>query len=274
MTELNTQTPVEIDTEIARLEGEQSALYYRLSKLREEKRLAAEHDYFDVDLLTTKIGELVTQLDELHAKILPLNEEFHRRGGWARYYVVDNNNGHVHTTTDCPTTYRSTDFCWLTGLSGAPRAEAVALGGAQTCLVCFGEFRAEIEAGRPTRLEGPKTKAAREEREKAAAAKAAKIEAAKTKAITNPDGTPLVIEDLGKRMIKTEIAAQRAASQAAFDLCWYGSTHPDVKEWQNNLRICVAALAAKREVDGAALHAEFLAKARKKVVKDGGEPQH
>lgn len=275
--DLSTATPVEIDTEFARLQNEQSDI--------ERSEVAFKRIIEDPYATEAEVDEaqrrlLVTNESwrKLADEIVSLNAEYIRRGGWNRYYMVDNTNGHLHTTTACRNTYRTTQWYWMVELSGQERWDAVQAAGSLACLTCFSEYREFIELARPGTIETPNQRKTREQREADAQAKAEKAAKAAAKAITNPDGTPLEIpEDYDTyypRLVKTEIAAQRAASQAAFQLAWYGVTHPSANRWREQLKLCVNALAAKRGVDDAALLDEILVKARKKVRKDGGDPQH
>lgn len=252
-----TATPAEIDTEIARLQGQVGQVEAGRERaariIRSEHVTDAEFAKANADMI-----ELSGKAHVLYGFISALEGEYIRRGRWTRYYVVDNNNGHLHTNTRCQNTYDTTEWVWMPGMSGMTKAEAVAEGGSLTCLSCFPEFRTEIESGREPRFETPRMKRTREEREAAAAKKAAEKDA---KGITNPDGTPLMqVEDTRNggfrettREIKTIIAAQRAASQAAYDLYFYnvkhpasnGEDHPQTAAWYETVRRCTEALAAR-----------------------------
>lgn len=58
-------------------------------------------------------------------------------GGWQRFFLVTNTNGHIHATRACQTCYPTTQFAWLPGLSGLTEADAVAEHGPRLCTVCF-----------------------------------------------------------------------------------------------------------------------------------------
>lgn len=228
-----------------------------------------------------RIAAFDDEILETARRSRPLNDEFVRRGGWTRAYLVDNADGHVHSSTGCKTCRATTQFHWVTEMSGADEAEIVAAAGERACTECYPSAPTEMLT-RPSRIEGPNQRAAREESERRAAQKAAKAAGAAAKAITAPDGQPLrgvdyafsgggnarVLHDSG--VIKTEVAAQRAASAALFDLAWYGDGHPGAEAWRLTAQRCVEALAAKRGVDADALHAELLDKARARVRKERG----
>jgi hypothetical protein len=289
--QLTTATPAEIDTEIARIGGEIAywsanaaraerlivSLVKDLEKLGEnldeetlvyyrEKRAGANRD---AETAYAKANRIRTE------QLMPLNAEYNRRGGWTRYYMVDNNNGHLHTHTECRNTYPTTEWYWMTGLSGLTADEAVEQAGELSCLTCFPGQRAEIEAGRPCRVETPRMTRTREQREADAKAKADKRAAAAAKAITNPDGSTLVIPDGTQgRTIKTEIAAQRAASEAAFSIRWYNDTahystaHPATPEWEKTITLCLTALAHKRGTDVEAERAALAKRVETKFVRE------
>jgi len=120
--------------------------------------------------------------------------ELHEKGysGWNRFYLVLNNNGHIHRSMSCSTCYPTTTYSFLTGLSGTDDATVVADQGEILCSVCFpdapvawtmGESKASIAA----KAERAAAKVARE------AAKAAKAE---RNLVTYDDGP---VPDTGDR---------------------------------------------------------------------------
>lgn len=159
-----------------------------------------------IEAYQANISEIVHRLADLH-------DEFDRRGGWTRYYRVNNSGGHVHTTTACRTTYVTTPWSWPTNLSGADGAQVVEYAGALTCLVCFPDEREDILAERPVRLEMFETPEQRDERVKREDEAKAKRDAKIAKGIT-PDGSPLVVWEPGWRgeeKRRVELKTARAA---------------------------------------------------------------
>lgn len=70
----------------------------------------------------------------------PLSAEWTRRGGWSRFFEVDNNNGHIHSSMSCQTCNRNgkaTRFGWHPELSGLTEKDAVDALGPSLCTVCF-----------------------------------------------------------------------------------------------------------------------------------------
>jgi hypothetical protein len=94
----------------------------------------------------------------------PLSAEWRRRGGWSRFYEVDNNNGHIHQSTSCQTCNRNgsrTRFGWHPELSGLTEVDAVAALGPILCSVCFPSAPVAWTLGRekPPACEGAKPQA-------------------------------------------------------------------------------------------------------------------
>lgn len=71
------------------------------------------------------------------AQIDTYDAVFDARGGWSRFFLVANVNGHIHSSMDCSTCRPTTQFGWLPEVSGKSEAEAVAAHGAMLCTVCF-----------------------------------------------------------------------------------------------------------------------------------------
>lgn len=255
--DISSATPAEIDTEFARLQGE----LHDAERAEVAFNRVVENQYStkaEVEEAQRRLAVTLQSQRRIGAEIVSLNAEYARRGGWTRYYMVDNTGGHLHTTTACRNTYRTTPWYWMTGMSGLTSAEAVALGGGLSCLTCFPGLREIIEENRPCRIETLNQRKSREQREADAKAKAEKAAKAAVKAITMPDGSPLYTVRRNIKgalikgdLIKTEIAASRRASEAAFDLVWYGRSHPMADEWKATLDRMVVALAHKRGITNA-----------------------
>lgn len=261
-------TPAEIDTEIARLTSamdQQNTIMEQanalINKLTENPNLTAY--YRSVDQIRSELGGAQRLYRLLFEQRAPLLGEYDRRGGWTRYYLVDNTNGHVHSSTACSTCYVDTRYLWLTSESGRTAEDVVADAKAQACTVCFPWAPVTSITGkyRTTSQQGVDARAA--ERAAKAAEKAAK-------AITNPDGSALRDADYGT-VIKTETAARNALLSNGLDLAWYGPDHPTAAKWAVTIRRCVLALAAKRGVSVADVVTEFDVKLAKKITKEGAE---
>lgn len=56
---------------------------------------------------------------------------------WKRYFLVTNNNGHVHREMNCSTCFFSTEYSWLVNLSDCNETEMVEQYGEMACTICF-----------------------------------------------------------------------------------------------------------------------------------------
>jgi hypothetical protein len=270
----STATPVEIDTEIARLSGVIAKA--EAGKARAEdflsRRAAAEdweregYSWFSqakADEASETVDAAINAIAAASAAMAPLTAEFVSRGGWSRFYLVTNAGGHVHWTTGCTTCFPTTEFAWLTAYSGMDHAEFVEEAGAKACTVCFPDAPVEVYS-RATRIkyETEEAKARREEREaKKAAAEAAQVVV---------EGFIGYSHRVETKTFKTVRAVTNMIADRLGSLCWYGETHPSAAEWLNNITAARKALDAKgADYD----YDKALAAARKKVTKDGGEPK-
>lgn len=85
------------------------------------------------------LAKYEAELAELDAAQKPLHEEYARRP-WSRFFWVQNNGGHVHSSMNCSTCNKgatATSFGWNPDLSGLTEADAVAKLGPTLCTVCF-----------------------------------------------------------------------------------------------------------------------------------------
>lgn len=76
-------------------------------------------------------------VEETTEQIEERNEVFRARGGWSRFFLVENNNGHIHSTMDCSTCRPTTRFSWLPSVSGKSEKDAVEEHGPMLCSICF-----------------------------------------------------------------------------------------------------------------------------------------
>jgi len=73
--------------------------------------------------------------------------------GWTRAFLVRNGNGHIHSSMACSTCYPTTEFGWLTDLSGADEAEIIEHAKEVACTVCYPDapvekYKAEAAAAK------------------------------------------------------------------------------------------------------------------------------
>jgi hypothetical protein len=186
-TDLSTQTPREIDTQLSELYlaemkakqarsmtlerihsaiGERAQYMSRNRKawpksdtdaIAEARRIAdpnAQANYrpctpnprgaFDA---LAKLDETNTTLAEIRERTAVLDAEYARRP-WSRFFIVQNNNGHIHSSMNCKTCYVTTGFGWLPELSGKTEADAVRDHGTVLCSVCFPSAPVEWTVGK------------------------------------------------------------------------------------------------------------------------------
>lgn len=172
MTTLTTMTPREVDTHLAEAFGELSAaqrrvemafesVHYAIKDARHygargRKVWATTHAQAeqtlrervasgemqpwharDAERALATLDEHRAAVEDAQSKISVFEDEFARRGGWSRFFLVQASNGHIHSSMNCSTCYPTTQFGWLPEVSGQTEAEAVANYGAILCTVCF-----------------------------------------------------------------------------------------------------------------------------------------
>jgi hypothetical protein len=262
-------TPAQIDGELARIYAAVNAHETQIaSAAKTVERIAAAAGSYAADYAwnspeaAAAARELITAsteaVEQLLADAAPLEARYDAEQ-WTRYFLVDNSNGHVHTSTRCETCFPTTVFSWLHEQSGMSNAELVELAGGASCAVCFPNLPAEIMR-RKTRLVTPETKAAREERATAKAARDAKRAAA---AIL-PDGSELriTVRGYGERFA-TETAARNWLVGYLADHELYGDTVE-----AEPVQTVLDALAAKHGVTADEERTAIAAKVAAKIKRD------
>ncbi|QZE10370.1 hypothetical protein SEA_SCOOBYDOOBYDOO_19 [Mycobacterium phage ScoobyDoobyDoo] len=258
--DLTAQTPAEIDAQLAKIWGRiavlQDAVAESNSRIRMARKCLAQgmtSYQRTIDAAEARIAELAPKIDAIKAEAEPFEAEFDRRGGWTRaFLVVTKGVGHVHRSRNCQSCFVTTEFSWMIDYSGASETEIVEAAGERACTFCYPTAPVEV-LSRPTKMfsEDEKAKAARAaEREAKAAAKAAQ---------------QVIDVETGKVLFKTERGATNFIAQELGDALWYGPAHPSFGEWMLKIDATIAAVAAKRGVEFAALRAELVAKAEKKA---------
>jgi hypothetical protein len=236
-----TATPSEIDEQLAKLGIKQAGATDTVTRLTARvQRLVNEGMHAYATELRPRIEQARQTIAECEAAARPLDAEFERRGGWTRAWLVLNTGGHVHRTMACRTCFPSTQFAWLTQLSGHDETEIVDQAGKAACTECYPSAPVEVR-NRPSRIKTPDQLARETEKAERAKAKAAK-------AITAPDGTPLHTEGYGQ--IDTEFTARRSYADALAyarylsraDIVRHRNT---IAAYREDAQLILAALAAK-----------------------------
>lgn len=256
MTDLATMTPPAIDAILNDLGYQRAKLVARVEGLRRAARQARTGRYPDTAhaaKLEAQAAQYEPQITAITDQMQPYNNEFDRRGGWTRAFLVQSNNGHVHKSMSCSTCYPSTRYAWLTDYSGKDEEQIVYAAGELGCTVCYPSAPSDIltrvgEIRRPTDLE----------REQRAAEKATRNAKRAAAAIIDPN--------TGATLYKTGRAAMNAIAIALDNLRWYGDDHPSADEWHRTVDTAVTALAAKQGIDKDAAMTEFQQRADKKFA--------
>lgn len=311
---LTTATPIEIDTVLSNLYIAEAALVqkeaFAISRVMDKAdlRFAADkprqREHRAIGTLDQAVAILAKQveakvfrytsiqstLDDL-AKVqdalaanrdeqAPLHAEYDARGGWTRAFLVLNNNGHVHSSRSCSTTYPTTHWGWLPQVSGLSEAEIVAQAGADACTICYPS--APVETAGPRQVLHVSEEAAAAARETKAQEKQARLQAKIDKGLTS-DGEPLYVvtergiipshmRRAGEPYERTErFATERAAMQwvvqtLAWSQGYYKSTLTDSQ--QEAIGIVSDAVAAKHGKSRAEVDAEIAAKVVAKIKRD------
>lgn len=215
------QTPAEIDTELARIGGTVQRLQAQKYAAYKNARYYAQQGRMKAaDRFDAQVADLEAQIVEAQAEAAPFEAEFVRRGGWLRYFLVTNANGHVHRGMNCTTCFSSTQYAWLIDLADCDEDEMVRAYGEKACTVCFPDAPANPHFHGP----GSRDREAIDARQ---AEKAARQAAKDAKAITALDGSPLRVPYYeSTEVVKTKIDARTRLSGAVYSLAMYGSDHP------------------------------------------------
>lgn len=271
--DITVAAPADIDAEIWRLGNEIGGINARMDRLDRQRRQHTEIGSLSAAAdLSQQIMELVSKETDLSAQRYALNQEYHLRR-WTRYYLVNNSNGHVHSSMACTTCFVTTQYRWLTTESGRTAEDIVADAKAQACTVCFPWAPVTDERGKYRSTSEEEAEGHRAERE-------AKKAAAKAKEILTPAGESLyaarratygVIEN--EDLLKTEAAAWRRALSDATDLACYGVNDFDSGAWCETIRRCLEAISPRRGLTVEALKAEIVAKTLKKAQRECWETQ-
>lgn len=96
------------------------------------------------DRLKSAIKDARNTLDETLTKYREAEKQY---GGWSRFFLVNQPNGHIHKSMHCPTCKGDTQFAWLPDLSGLEEGDAVKAHGPRLCSHCYPTAPAEWTEG-------------------------------------------------------------------------------------------------------------------------------
>ena len=238
-------TPVIIDTEIAETTKAIEQKVLRLSSLRRTLTHYGTMSYYAsrIEEKEIEITKVENELADLKEKLATLNGFY---TGWSRAFLVRNSNGHIHKNRSCTTCFDTTNYVWLTEMSGRDELEIAYLAGEKACTICYAHAPSAYFL-RECGLEDPEVVEARRIRQ----ARKAEIEAKRQKTgIWNPDGTPLKVYEYGFSNYKSEIKAERTAQSTAVNLMvGLQSMHREPREIERStdaVETILIALAHKR----------------------------
>jgi hypothetical protein len=266
-----TVSPPAVDAEVARLEREARIPLLRAEDaLNRMKRIAGrDAPRLTSDLLAVmetepRAARLLetyrTRMAEREALLARASdaEAPYREHPWSRFFLVTNNNGHIHRRMSCSTCRPSTVFVWLTELSGTDEETAVREIGEILCSVCFPSAPVGWTNG-----ESHANRADREKREAAKAEREAKKDAKRL--ISGSDEGVVVTTGTYTERLKTVAAAKRFLTDGYEN--FYGSGPWDGVRYLSSDRDAVAALLLGRPGVKEATVEEILAAAKKRADK-------
>jgi hypothetical protein len=271
--DLTTQTPVEIDTAAlaasnAHAEANRNLDHANrvIDRIENAEAYARNFSWNSPEALKAardEIDEAVATITSTNAEMATYLREFDRRGGWTRYYLVLNSNGHVHSSTYCTSCFPTTQYAWLVEQSGMTSEALVELAGESACTDCFPWAPVNpFSFRRHSVLEAPERKAARLVRE---AEKAAREQTKIAKALTT-DGSPFVVWAHGyPEKFKTEAAASQWVVGALAD---HKSYDFSIDDKQAAIDSIISAMADKHDTSTEEIMAEIDRKVAAKIKRD------
>ena len=239
-----------------------------------EKSVAIQMQIESYVSRTYKPENYVEQIAKLRAELVPIKErtaelnEIYKAHKWNRAFLVQNTNGHIHSSMSCSTCFPSTYYAWITYLSASTEQEIVEAAGETACTVCYPSAPAEV-LGKPSTI----VTAEKIEKEKAKAEREAK-KAEKAAARPTPNGEPLIVPETWAIRQNKELKTERAASM------WYVEVQYEIQKnswiaqkWgqegiekmQVASEIVVNSVAAKRGVNAETIYAEWNPKVAKRI---------
>lgn len=95
-----------------------------------------------------KYAALKAELDANQIEASPLEQEYDN-AQWSRFFLVQNANGHIHSSMNCSSCNMRTRFGWLPTLSGLTEKDAVEEHGPRLCSICYPSAPVEWTLGLP-----------------------------------------------------------------------------------------------------------------------------
>lgn len=288
--DFTTETPVDIDTELAEMFNEQWQHRMKADSARGSaenyQRMLDRMDKFDLGIygeryegnIERRLDEAEDherQADELGEKMLPFEAEFTRRGGWSRAFLVT--GGHLHSSMNCSTCNREgkrTQFAWMTDYSGSDEGDIVSDAGKRACTTCYPSAPVDT-LGQPSKMFTPDEEEAARQRAEREAEKARKAAVKEAKAIYNPDGTPLRAPGRYGQEARTLVTAERELTDALLLAIHRERPNSNINQeyldeqrlWSEQL---IVAIAAKKDISEDEARATGMKKAEAKYKREWG----
>ena len=258
--------PKQIDKAIAEAEHEAHVMTMRIGNIEASIKSLADRAYYAdrVEQYKAERSELLTKRKAVVEQIKNLNAQY---TGWTRAFLVINSNGHIHKNRSCSTCFLTTQYYWVTELSGDDENTIVEKAGEKACTVCYPDAPADILRLK-SQIEHPDNVRAREERE---AKRLAKEEKFRKVGIWNADGTPLKVYESAWSSYRYEVKTERTAIQIAVDhYMWLADQRERNVEEQarveESLAMIYEALAVKHGTDVATQREAIELKGLKKQI--------
>jgi len=129
--------PKVVDAKVAELSTQLGQAHRRIANA--ERTLEYGGLPYYMERAEKDLVEAEAEANRLSGEIFE-TEAPYRQLRWSRFFLVQNNGGHIHSSMSCSTCNKlgqSTQFGWLPQLSGDTEADAVAAHGAILCTVCY-----------------------------------------------------------------------------------------------------------------------------------------
>jgi len=260
-------TPVIIDTQIAELRNTIDDKRFAIHRLTQSIEYNKKHSWMgkETEEKEIKRDALEKEVAVCKEKLAALEALY---TGWSRAYLVRNSNGHIHKHLNCSTCFPTTQYVWLTEMSGRDELEIAFLAGEKACTICYAHAPSAYFL-RQCELEDPEVVEARRVRQ----ARKAEIEAKRLKTgIWNPDGTPLVVREYAFSKYKTEVKAERTAQSIAVNslvgIQSMGRSPEEIERSKETIETILIALAHKRGTSVEEQRALIQAKADAQIKKN------
>lgn len=206
--------PKQIDKEIAETEFQLSSITLRInnveSTIKHYREQAVKYPHYtsraDEQLLVR--NALLEERIPMVEKVRSLNAQY---TGWTRAFLVVNSNGHIHKNRSCSSCFLTTQYYWVTELSGDDEITIIEKAGEKACTICYPDAPADFLKLK-SQIEHPDNVRAREERE---AKRLAKEEKFRRVGIWNADNTPLKVYESPWSSYRYEVKTERTAVQIA-----------------------------------------------------------